>query len=448
MDNNGIIIKLEHGNSVQKSNEEVKINRISSSISPYHFIKLIGVADNKINPRSAKENGITQDIRETLEKSPNLFWLMSKGILLATENCTILDRGRVRITVNGDREGIMDGGHNALAISQYLVSQLFPDGKIFKTWEDCKRFWAENEAEIIQRFNEAGGNEHFKFSIPVEIIFPDSVDGGIDDYYQDISPICTARNTNVQLRQATQDNQVGIYDVIKDKISCSQDVIWKSGQSGSIKAEDVISLAVLPLLYLQEEEKLPDDRSIKTFNAISIYSQKGKCVDFYGDVLKHPDISEKKEDKYVLKNGLVRSALYLVDDVIKAYDKLYLQFPDIYNKNAGKFGRISAVKNNAKKKYDVPFHTYGKICDYGYPAAFFLPLFCGIRQLMAIDETTQTVKWKINPASKSFDFRNLDCAKYVEMIKFLDYNPLKVGKATMMYLEGNDVFKEFLSQSY
>ena len=67
---------------------------------------------------------------------------------------------------------------------------------------------------------------------------------------------------------------------------------------------------------------------------------------------------------------------------------------------------------------------------------------------MAIDETTQTVKWKINPASKSFDFRNLDCAKYVEMIKFLDYNPLKVGKATMMYLEGNDVFKEFLSQSY
>ena len=43
-----IIIKLEHGNSAQKSNEEVKIQRISSSISPYHFIRLIGVSDNKL----------------------------------------------------------------------------------------------------------------------------------------------------------------------------------------------------------------------------------------------------------------------------------------------------------------------------------------------------------------------------------------------------------------
>ena len=46
-----------------------------------------------------------------------------------------------------------------------------------------------------------------------------------------------------------------------------------------------------------------------------------------------------------------------------------------------------------------------------------------------------------------FNFRHLDCKKYVEMIKFLDYNPLKVGKASMMYLEGEDVFKAFLTNS-
>ena len=340
MDNSIIIIKLEHGNNVQKSNEEVKINRISSSVSPYHFIRLVGIADNKINPRSAKENGITSDIRETLETSPNLFWLMSKGILLATENCTILDRGRIRLTVNGEREGIMDGGHNALAISQYLVSKLYPKNKLFKTWEDCKNFWAENEKDIIKKFNELGGNDYFKFSIPVEIVFPSEEDGGMDEYYQNISPICTARNTNVQLKQATQDNQVGIYDVIKNSITCSKEVVWKSGQAGSIKAEDVVSLVVIPLLFLQEKGLLPENRSIKTFNAVSVYSQKGKCVDFYGDVLKHPSISEKKEDKYELNSSLVRSALELADDVIKAYDKLYLEFPDIYNGNPGKFGRI------------------------------------------------------------------------------------------------------------
>ena len=121
-----IIVKLEHGNNAQKSNEEVKIQRISSSISPYHFIRLVSVSDNKINPRAARENGITCDIRETLDLSPNLFWLMSKGILIATENCKLLDRGRVSLTTDGDREGIMDGGHNALAISQFLITKLFP----------------------------------------------------------------------------------------------------------------------------------------------------------------------------------------------------------------------------------------------------------------------------------------------------------------------------------
>ncbi len=440
-----LIVKLEHGNSVQKSNEGVKIERISSSISPYHFIRLVSVADNKINPRAARENGITVDIRETLESSPNLFWLMSKGILIATESCKILDRGRISLTTDGVREGIMDGGHNTLAIAQYLIARLFPDTKLLKTWADCKEFWTKNEKEIIKRFNEAGGNDAFPFSVPVEIIFPSNVDGGLDEYYQIISQICTARNTNVQLKQATQDNQVGIYEILKNHLSCAGKVIWKSGQSGEIKVEDIVSMAVIPLIYLQETGMLPEDRSIRTFNAISVYSQKSKCVDFYGDVLKHPQISTKVEDKYVLNNSLVSSALEMVDDIIKAYDKMYLSFPDIYNSNAGKFGRISAVEQ--KRKYTVPFRSYKATSEYGYPAAFFLPLLCGIRKLMCVDDETKTVRWKLNPSTETFDFRALNCSKYIEMIKFLDYNPLKVGKASMMYLEGLDIFEAFLNNS-
>lgn len=446
-ENNALIIKLEHGNVPQKSNEGVKIERLSSSISPYHFIRLVGVADNKINPRSARENGITSDIRETLEKSPNLFWLMSKGILLATENCKILDRGRVSLTLNGDREGIMDGGHNALAIAQFIVCKLFPEVKMFKTWVDCKEFWKENESEIIARFNKFGGNDSFQFSIPIEIVFPSTDDGGFDEYYQTISQICTARNTNVQLRQATQDNQVGIYEILKENLSCADRVIWKSGQAGDIKVEDVVSMAVIPLIFLQENGYLPNDRSIKTFSAISVYSQKSKCVDFYGEVLKHKEISEKREDKFVLKNSLVESALKMVDDIIKAYDKMYLIFPDIYNKNAGKFGRISAVDQKPKKSVSVPFLTCGTKTEYKYSAAYFLPLFCGIRKLMQVDESTMTMKWKVNPASFSFDFMELPCSKYIEMVKFLEYNPLKVGKAAMMYLEGLDVFEHYLNEN-
>lgn len=442
-----IIVKLEHGNNAQKSNEEVKIQRISSSISPYHFIRLVGVADNKINPRAARENGITCDIRETLDLSPNLFWLMSKGILIATENCKLLDRGRVSLTTDGDREGIMDGGHNALAISQFLISKLFPEVKIFKTWVDCKEFWDKNEREIIKRFNDQGGNDTFKFSIPVEIIFPSDQDGALDEYYETISQICTARNTNVQLKQATQDNQVGIYEVLKEHLSSSNKVMWKSGQSGDINVEDIVSMAVIPLAFLQEQGRFPNDKSIKSFNIISVYSQKGKCVDFYGDVLKHPQFSTKKEDKYILNNPLIRSALEMIDDIVKAYDRMYFAFPDIHNSNAGKFGRIKAVEQKDKKSLLAPFRTITQKTEYKYSSGFFLPLFCGIRKFMYIDETTNTLKWKINPADPSFDFRNLKCAKYIEMVKFLAYDPLKVGKASMMYLEGLDIFDAYLNKN-
>ncbi|MBR6775109.1 MAG: hypothetical protein IKM23_05280 [Bacteroidales bacterium] len=444
--NKNIIIKLEHGNTSQKSNEGLKIQRISSSISPYHFIRMVGVADNKINPRAARENGITSDIRETLTHSSNLFWLMSKGILIATENCKILDRGRISITTDGDREGIMDGGHNALAISQFLIAELFPDIKIFKTWTDCKEFWNKNEKEIITRFNDKGGNDAFNFSIPIEIIFPSEEDGALDEYYETISQICTARNTNVQLKQATQDNQVGIYEILKKHLTCADKVVWKSGQSGDIKVEDVVSMAVIPLIFLQEQGLLPN-KNIKTLNPISVYSQKSKCVDFYGDVLKHPEISSKQEDKYILKNSLVHSALEMVDDIIRAFDNMYITFPDIHNSNAGKFGRIGAVDQKKTKSVKVPFLTTTQKTDYKYSAGFFLPLFCGIRKLMYVDETTNTLKWKKNPADKTFDFHDLKCAKYIEMVKFLQYDPNKVGKASMMYLEGLDVFASMLNNN-
>lgn len=442
-ENNSLIIKLEHGNNAQKSNEGIKIQRISSSISPYHFVRLVGIADNQINPRAARENGITSDIRETLTYSPNIFWLKSKGILLATENCKLLDRGRISLTLDGDREGIMDGGHNALAIAQYIILELFPDRKIMKSWQEYKDFWRDNEKEIVKRFNEVGGNDHFQFSIPVEIIFPGEEDGALDEYYEMISQICTGRNTNVQLKQATQDNQVGIYETLKDNLSCADNVVWKSGQAGDIKVEDVVSIADIPLIFLQEKGRLP--KNIKTLNAVSVYSQKSKCVDFYGDVLKHSAISTKVEDKYELNDSLVRSALAMIDDLVKAYDKMYLAFPDIHNSNAGKFGRINAVDQKETKSIKVPFLTTNQKTDYKYSAGFFLPLLCGVRSLMYIDETTNTLKWKKNPADPTMDFHDLKCAKYIEMVKFLQYDPLKVGKASMMYLEGLDVFAGILN---
>ena len=435
---NFVYIKLESGNIVQSSKEGLRISRISSSLSPFSFIKVFSVADNEINPRVAKENGITQDIRATLATSPECFWLMSKGIVLATQNCRISDRGRVGLTFSEDpkREGIMDGGHNALAIAQYLLQQLYPENRIIKEWDEIKAFWKEHLDDIIERFNTQGGNETFKFSIPVEIIFPSNEDGAYEDYLKYINSICDARNTNVQLKDSTKDNQVGIYDELKKNLTCKDKVVWKTGMPGKIKVEDVVSIASLMFIHLQDKKLLPEN--LNTLSPISIYSGKSRCVDFFGDVIRHREISDKIGDKYVVKSNLIKSALSMVDDLIKFYDKMYIKFPSIYQRNPGKFGGIKAVEMKQSK---CPFGSNEETIDYKYPAAFFIPLFAGVRELITYNESTDTVSWIINPTTINYD--DLDCEKYVEMIKFLQFNPQNVGKASMMYREGADTFNAY-----
>jgi hypothetical protein len=428
-----IIIKLDHSNSIQTSNEGCKIQKIVSSISPSAFIKLLKVADNKVNPRIATVNKITKNIHETLEVSPELFWFKSKGILIATESCEILDRNRVRISLgNLDYEGIMDGGHNTFAIATYMIEKLF--GKKIKTWGDCKQYWDENYEELISSFE--SNQELFRFSIPIEIITPTNEDGAVEEFYDCISEICSARNNNVQLKETTKGNQVGFYDYLKESLDNRFSIIWKAGDEGKIKSEDVISLSSLGLIFLKEKGLLPED--IKSLSKISVYSQKGKCVDFFNDVMSNPRICSEEKGKYILNSNAVKSVLDLTGDILQFFDRLYLNFPNLYHSAApGKFGRISSVE---KRNAPVPYGTTDDASDYHYSFGFFYPLICGLTSLMEYDERNEKVVWKMNP--NRLDLSTLDLSQYVELIKVVNFDPQKIGKGIVFYNEAESVFKK------
>jgi len=429
-----LILKLEHSNIFQQSLEGCKIQKILSSISPSTFIKLLKEADNKVNPRIATVNKITKSIHETLETSPELFWFKSKGILLSTETCELLDRNRVRLTFgNTDYEGIMDGGHNTFAIAIFIIEKLF-DKKI-KSWDDCKSFWIENYEEIVEKFEE--NKSHFNFTIPVEILTPNSENGSIEEFYDYISEICSARNNNVQLKETAKGNQVGYYDFLKEKLDLKYDIIWKTGDNGVIKSEDVISLSTLGLIFLKDRDKLPSD--IKSLNKISIYSQKGKCVDFFNDVMSNPEVSKEDKGKFVLTSKNVMSVLNMTDDILHFFDRLFIEFPNLYHRAApGKFGRISSVDN--KKKGKAPFGTTKSSCDYQYSYGFFYPIICGLTGLMDYNETKDEVFWKINP--KNLDLNRLDLSQYVELIKIVNFDPQKIGKGIVFYNEAESIFQK------
>jgi hypothetical protein len=428
-----VILKLTDSVNIQSSNEGVRLNKISSAISPSNFIKLLHYADNKVNPRDAKINKITKSINETLEVSPELFFFKSKGILVATMNCRSLDRNRVEMTFDDvDYEGIMDGGHNALAIANFLIGVLM-DQKV-KTWEECKEFWDTNYDEIVEKFQQR--EQAFRFSIPLEIISPNNEEGAIDDYYDHLKEICSARNNNVQLTEVAKGNQSGYYDYLKEILGDDFSIIWKSGEPGKTRSEDVISLATIPLMFLAKNNLLP--KGIKSLNKTSIYSQKGKCVDFFNEVMEDKElISGVDKGRSYLKSKVVKSALEMTKDILPFFDRLYLNFPNMYNGNGGSFGRITSVVNKESK---VPFFTTDEHCAYQYPAGFLYPLAYGLISLMEYDEANETVNWKVNPEDISID--DIEMTQYVNIIKLAAYDPQKVGKNETFYNQAEEMFKK------
>ena len=244
-----VIIKLDHVSETQKSFEGVKINKIVSSISPLSLIKLLRVADNEINPRAATVNPITKAIDETLSKTPELFWYKSKGIFIATKSLKYRERNRVELSFEDPTyEGIMDGGHNTFAIARYIANKFY--GTKFKTWDECKAFWEENYDDILLKFEESKDSPDFQFSIPVEIIFPSNQEGALEQYYEVISEICTARNNNVQLTTTSKTHQLGCYSYLEEKLA-GYDIEWKDGEGGAIDLTDVTAMACIPLYFLQ-----------------------------------------------------------------------------------------------------------------------------------------------------------------------------------------------------
>lgn len=427
-------------NQPQHSREDVKIKKIISSISPATLIRLVKYADNRINPRTATSNPITKAIYETLDKSPELFWYKTKGILIATENCELLDRNRVRISFNNPSyEGIMDGGHNTFAIARFIVDKLF--GVTFKKWDECKKYWEEHYEEIVNKFQEVEHTSQFRFSIPVEIVFPGDDEAAREEYYATIADICSARNNNIQLKETAKGNQVGCYDYLKERLS-KYPIIWKTGEAGKIRAEDVIAMANVPLYFLQEEGLLPE--GLKKFNRVNLYASKGQCVTFFNEVISHPSISVEEHGKYIIKSSLIKSALDMTEDLMKFFDLLYVKFPDLYNSHQGSFGRITAVKNSTKSK--ALFGTISESIDYTYPDGYIYPLLGGAVGLMKYDEVTDTLKWTINPTSKDFELKNLPLVKYVGWLK-KDLDPQRNGKNQLMYMEAEEAYQAYAKKA-
>ena len=441
----------------QQEGSEFRIQRICGYLNARDFSKLMGAAESTVNPRTAKVNPVVKQIFETLANYPELFWIKSRGVLVATKQCVHLERERVKITLGDENyEGIMDGGHNTLAVAAFLLKELF-DVKVTK-WKEAKEYWLEHQKEIDQAIDEEMGREDScaNFLVPIEIIAP--LNEGLkgvtseqaedsEQYFMNFLPdICAARNTNAQLNETAKGNQTGLYDELKKCVPERTRVVWKTGDGEGVKCDDVVALTCLPLMYLADHGALGLKNTPK-LSTVCVYSQKSKCVDYYKKIVTSPEVSVHERGKYVITSKAVLSALKLVKDIIQFYDWLYLTFPSIYNGVEGcSFGRISAV--NTTKESPLHFNTIDKKSDKTYPDGFIYPLLCGITALMQYDPAKQVLSWKKELATltkEDFTKDNDQCT-YVRMIKILNFDPQKVGKEKAVYDVATDLYKKMLAR--
>ena len=142
---NSIIIRFEQVNKQTVG----EITKIVGLVKAKFLVPIIDNLNLEANPRSAATGNVTEAIQETIRTSSTLMPFKTKGILLASSNYEELERDRIKITPqNEEIEGILDGGHNTLAVGLYILEraltnkgQTLPKGK--KTWNDFKKLWMD-----------------------------------------------------------------------------------------------------------------------------------------------------------------------------------------------------------------------------------------------------------------------------------------------------------------
>lgn len=447
------------------------ITKLTGNVKAKDFVGIISHLDLEANPRASKIGTVTDAIQDTITHTPALFPFKSKGVLLATSNYTFLERNRIRISIDDPSvEGILDGGHNTLAIGLDILRAAYEyrDEKMprkIKTWNDFKFAW-NNYKDGIAEYVEADSkldHPHLDYMVPVELQIPTKSEDErcVLSFKDHLLEICESRNNNAELQLSAKVNQYGYFDGLKSVIKqkypdLATRIEWKTNDGGKVKSERVVALSWIPLMLIDpiRESKNPKKKITPSeMNPTNIYSSKGICMNQFEKLMSSPDVTTPSDDDYtrVLTNGEVKSAFEVAADLPAIYDKLYTSFGDYYNRNGGKFGAIAAVKSKNYNKNGhriktkkMPFSGDAIDVDVNVtPEGFIAPLIYGFQALMDRVEVNGTTKiqWSENPWT--FIEKNMDkiVAKYKGMLETCDFDPQKVGKDAQCYISALDAFK-------
>ena len=454
---NTIIIKFE----APAEQTVGDLTKIVGLVQARFFVSIIDSLNLEANPRASKTGAVTDAIQETISKKPELFPFMSKGVLLASSCYKRLERSRIKIDpVNPKIEGILDGGHNTLAIGLYILEQALDyHGETLpgasKTWDTFKSLWETNRNMIATYLRDIQNGEtenKLDFLVPVELLVPrDANDTAcVYSFTNNLLEICEARNNNAELQLTAKANQKGYFDDLQILMETHNPVIanrieWKTNEGGEIKVQDIIALSWIALNMIEPVRDENLERKIEPVAPNKMYSAKGACLKQFEKLMSSPDVTGIGDDGYhaVLLNKEVRSAFRVAVDFPDLYDYIYENFPKCYNANGGKFLAITACKELNKKRKNKVTPYKGKKIEMISPDGFVIPLFYGLQALLGKREVNgkMEIYWTQPPMSFLQDNFKEIVKDYMGNLELCSYDPQKVGKAQKVYDDALKTYK-------
>ena len=445
---NSVVLKFE-----QASEQETGfILRVSGLVKIRNLIPLISAVDLEANPRSARVGPVTDAIGDALQTTPDTFPFKTKGLLIGASNFERRDRMRYSLTFGDPAiEGILDGGHNTLAIGMFIMGLVrgFDDSLVrrVKRWDDFKELWDKSQ-DLVVAYRESLTSEDVELDtlVPVELLLPRDPEDDlvVTDFNGSLLDICAARNNNVQLKAETKANQSGYFDNLREVLpkEIGDRVEWKTNDGGVIKSADIVALLWIALEKLAPLPLDEDGRQVEPPVPQNIYRSKGDCVNRFERLMSSPNVTSTNTGQYKreLRSPAVLSALKIGAQIPALYDRIYTEFPDLYNQNDGKFGRILAVKkmDATRGKKHTKF-TQVEV-KTKFPDGFIVPLVYGLQALLEV--TPQgLVQWKTDPNA----FLDQNLADVVKQYKLImapwQYDPQKIGKAPESYTQAYNAFE-------
>lgn len=455
--NQGIVIRFSHVSAQpargEETSDEVPIKRLIGFVPAKYILPIVDGADLAANPRSSRRNAVVEDILKTLATTPELFHFKSKGLLIGTSKYEELQRNRYRLEFHDPEvEGILDGGHNLLAIGLHLLRPVMEDKawRRIKSWDDMKEAWDLHRVQVEAL------QDDFDFVVPVELLVPSgSTDDDLDASLMPLLEVCEARNNNAQLPNEAKANKQGFYDAMKASVppEFAARVEWKPNswededEKRPIKVRDLIALAWIPINLLNEAGALPKDLSVSPQNT---YRNKGECSLRFEELMSLNEVTSKLEGaRRELHHPGIASAFRILADLPNLYDLIYERFPDAYNgKGKRRFGANPIVKTynpQARKAAQAagkevtgyvtteprtPFFRRGVV--HNYPEGLIIPVIYGLKGIMVVEGGE--VRWAVSdPVAFVTKHLSKIAEAYQLVIGMARWDPQKISKDSNSY---------------